>query len=64
MNLYNILAGAAAGIMVLGLIAPYFGFGLAHHTYHVSLSFAVLMVVIALCCGLCTAVYRFVKALL
>lgn len=27
MNVYNILAGAAAGIMVLGLIAPYFGFG-------------------------------------
>ncbi len=37
MNLYNILAGAAAGIMVLGLIAPYFGLGSAHHTYHVSL---------------------------
>lgn len=63
MNVYNILAGAAAGIMVLGLIAPYFGFGSAHHTYQVCLSFAVLMVIIALCCGVCAAVYRFVKAL-
>lgn len=63
MNLYNILAGVAGGVMLLGLLAPYFGFGLAHHTYHVSLSFAVLMVVIALCCGVGTAVYRFVKAL-
>lgn len=40
MNVYNILAGAAAGIMVLGLIAPYFGFGSAHHTYHVSWAYS------------------------
>lgn len=53
MNLYNILAGVAGGVMLLGLLAPYFGFGLAHHTYHVSLSFAVLMVVIALWCRHC-----------
>ena len=64
MSLYRILAGAAVGIMLLGLLAPYFGLGQAHHTYHVSLSFAVLLVIIALSCGLCTAVYRFVKALL
>lgn len=64
MNLYNILAGAAAGIMVLGLIAPYFGLGAGHHTYDVTLSLAFVLVFIALCCGLCTAVYRFVKALL
>jgi hypothetical protein len=63
MNLYRILGGASAGIMLLGLVAPYFGLGPAHYTYDLSLSFAVLMVVIALCCGLCTGVYRFVKAL-
>lgn len=64
MNVYNILAGAAAGIMVLGLIAPDLGLGSSHHTQDVTLSLAFLLVVIALCCGLCTAVYRFVKALL
>lgn len=25
MNLYNILAGVAGGVMLLGLLAPYFG---------------------------------------
>ena len=64
MNLYRILAGAAAGIMVFGVIAPDLGYGSPHHTYEVTLSLAFLLVVIALCCGLCTAVYRFVKALL
>jgi hypothetical protein len=64
MSLYRILAGAAAGIMLLGLIVPYFGLGSAHHTYDVTLPLAFVLVFIALCCGLCTAVYRFVKALL
>ena len=63
MRLYRVLAGVAAGTMLLGLVAPYFGVGPARGTYGLSLSFAALMVVIALCCGLCTAVYRFVKAI-